>query len=97
MVRDDGSSRVPHEPFYVNGPSTDKSQSITSFLCTDTALDIYDAGRAAFAALVLAYPNHKTAGDNLKHAVSNEKVLANTRNFFEYATTLGKRGTPHKL
>lgn len=90
-------ARVPNEPFYVNGPVTDKSQSITSFLCTDEALDIYDAGRAAFDALMLAYPKHKTAGDNLKHALSNEKVLANTRNFFAYATTLGKRGTPHKL
>jgi tRNA(Arg) A34 adenosine deaminase TadA len=91
-------ARVPKEPFYLNG-KTDNSQSITSFLCTDVALDIYDAGRAAFESLVLAYPHHRPAGsgDSLKHALTNEKALANTRNFFEYATTLGKRGTPHKL
>lgn len=92
-------ARVPNEPFYVNGTAKDNAQSITSFLCTDAALDIYNAGRDEFGALQLAYPSHRPADDvaNHKHALTNERVLANTRTFFDYATSLGKRGTPHKL
>ena len=94
-------AKVPKKPFYKNaGAKPDKSQSITSFLCTDAALDIYDAGGAEFAALQVAYPGHQPAPadpNNTSNALTNEDALYGARVFLDYATTLGKRGTPHKL
>ncbi|MCA1815999.1 MAG: hypothetical protein LC746_06255, partial [Acidobacteria bacterium] len=91
--------RVTNEPFYTNGAAKDNAQSITSYLCTDEALAIYDAGRAEFASLKPAHPEHKPATDPASHthALTNERALANARTFLDYATSLGKRGTPHKL
>ena len=90
--------RVPNEPFYVNGPAKDRSQSITSFLCTDAALDIYNAGRDEFGSMRAAYPDYKPAdaASNAK-VLTNKRALASARTFLDYATSLGKRGTPHKL
>ena len=91
--------RVTKEPFYVNGPQTDNTQSITSFLCNDAALDIYNAGRDEFGKMRAAHPDYKPSDGDPNHAkvLTNKRALANARTFLDYATSLGKRGTPHKL
>lgn len=92
-------ARVTREPFYTNGAAKDNSQSITSYLCTDAALAIYNAGCEEFRTLKPAHPEHKPATDTASHshALTNERALSNARTFLDYATSLGKRGTPHKL
>jgi len=66
--------------------------AITSFLCTDTALEIFQEGAEAFR-------NMEASDDNdLDEAVwTNRRCLAGAQRFFEYADVEGFRGTPHKL
>jgi tRNA(Arg) A34 adenosine deaminase TadA len=95
-------SRVAKEPFYVSGKTKDASNSITSFLCTDNALDIFAAGKGAFDSLAgggskLQYPKFKPKSDGDAENLTNKGVLESAAAFFDYASTLGKRGTPHKL
>ncbi len=56
--------------------------SITSFLCTGAARNIYDE---AVSALKTFAPSQE-----------NETALNRARHFLEYATTKGHRGTPHR-
>lgn len=93
---------VPNQPFFV--PQTgkpDRSPSITSFLCTDLAMDIFNAGRDHFSQLAnVNYPNFKPKRDNgaeIPKALSNQEVLVQAKRFLTYASSAGRRGTPHKL
>jgi tRNA(Arg) A34 adenosine deaminase TadA len=86
-------------PFYEDGSTVDKSQSITSFLCTDKALEIFDRAFKEFMSFEPQYPDF-CPGDSGKadpRVLSNLKVQAHIRSFYQYAVDCGQRGTPHKL
>jgi tRNA(Arg) A34 adenosine deaminase TadA len=95
--------RVATEPFWRNGTVTDTSPSVTSFLCTKNARDIYGEARREFANLnadssALAYPDYRPGqadGSPITTAKSNADALDEARDFLAYAITSGRRGTPH--
>lgn len=104
--------KAKDQGFYTSGKSGakyDRSGSLTSFLCTDDAKDIFDAARAEFESLVLKYPQYvpqspqteipSTADPTTAKstAKSNEDALIHCQNFFKYSVDQGRRGTPHKL
>ena len=78
----------------------DFDDSITSFLCTDAALGIFEAGGAKLDSLTLSpasrdwkFPNKP---DN-KDILTNQRCLEKAREFYTYADVEGYRGSPHKL
>ncbi len=99
-------AQVADKPFHKPTPDgkADSSRSVTSFLCTKRARDIYGAARDEFAALVadparLNYPDHRPGdGDGVpvRTALTNAEVLGEANDFLRYATSMGRRGTPHR-
>jgi tRNA(Arg) A34 adenosine deaminase TadA len=71
------------------------SQAIASFLCTDTALDIFTAGAEALRTMKLKYPNSKY--QQKPDVWTNNSCLKAAKNFLRYADVEGFRGSPHKL
>jgi len=69
------------------------TSSITSFLCTEAAYNIFAEGEKYLSNVKLSYPKFKPNDD----AITNKKALAECKSFYEYATTKGKRGTPHRM
>jgi tRNA(Arg) A34 adenosine deaminase TadA len=90
-------NEVSTKPFHVE--SEDKSPSITSFLCTDKAFAIYEDAANEFLSFQTKYSSYQPvdAGQLNPKMLTNEQCLTHTRRFFDYATTSGRRGTPHKL
>jgi len=98
----DFARKVDTTPFFEpKAGRPDKSPSITSFLCTDLALDLFAAARADFDQITKTkFPDHKPLdkdGVAIVTAHSNQELLGRLRKFFDYASTRGKRGTPHQL
>lgn len=91
-------------PFYKpNNPQLPekKNPSITSFLCTKSAFEIYSNAFDEFGSLAvddLKFPDYKPLknGKVLENAKTNQFVLAEIKDFYQYATVSGKRATPHK-
>jgi tRNA(Arg) A34 adenosine deaminase TadA len=86
--------------FVPDNGNPDFDPSITSFLCTDVALKIFQDGAAKLDALTLdpasrdwRFPDKP---DN-KQILSNQECLEKAREFFKYADIEGYRGSPHKL
>ena len=86
--------------------STDKSVknstvSITSFLCTDIAYDIFKGGGERLDTMQLAFPERRfpnqVDGRNHAEILTNAQCLKEAQNFFKYADVEGYRGSPHKL
>jgi tRNA(Arg) A34 adenosine deaminase TadA len=90
--------------FKPNNPQgkTDFSPSITSFLCTDLAYQIYKSAANEFESLTkdsLKFKEYKPKskdGKIIEAAKSNEIVLNEIKDFYQYAIKQGKRATPHK-
>ena len=78
----------------------DFDPSITSFLCTDVALKIFQDGAAKLDTLNLDPASRdwkfQNRPDN-KDILTNQECLDKARAFFVYADTEGYRGSPHKL
>ncbi|WP_406694403.1 deaminase [Singulisphaera sp. Ch08] len=96
------AKEVGKTPFFkptVGKPDT--SNSITSFLCTDLALDIFKQAKQDFDNLqTVKYADHVPSTDDGKpvpNALTNQRVLEHARAFFAYGSTEGKRGTPHQM
>lgn len=96
----------PDRPFFVSGAHKNASVSVTSFLCTDAALAIFEGARAEYESYVVKHPAlppelEKAAEDAAKAKrplpLTNEVALAQSRIFYDYAITSGNRGTAHKL
>ena len=87
---------VKTKPFYVNPARNkrDDRDSIVSFLCTDVARDIFESG-ADRLKKPSAHPKYRPPID--PRVLTNGEALSHARNFFRYATTLGRRGSPHTL
>jgi tRNA(Arg) A34 adenosine deaminase TadA len=71
----------------------DFGPSITSFLCTDVAYDIFGKGAAKLTSTQLQFPNGKLASEG---SLTNQQCLDQARRFFAYADVEGFRGSPHR-
>lgn len=97
-------SLLKTKPFFISKDSPPKEKrtpSVTSFLCTKSAFDIFKDAESEFDALSLSsikYPDFKPSknGKIVDNARTNLNVLEEVRDFYRYATESGKRGTPHK-
>jgi tRNA(Arg) A34 adenosine deaminase TadA len=70
----------------------DKSASVTSFLCTDDALDVFMSGSAVLKNTTLHHKDFRaTTG-----ALSNGEVLKQAQDFLAMALKESRRGTPHR-
>lgn len=82
--------------------SPEKSPSITSFLCTKYAYEVYNDAFIQFDLLKkdeLSYPDYKptnSKGEIIESAMPNSSVLNEVKDFYQYATLSGRRATPHK-
>jgi len=76
--------------------SADFGPSITSFLCTDSALKIFTAGGNKLDAVKPGARDWKPKGATDK-TLSNGQCLAHAQKFYKYADVEGYRGSPHKL
>jgi hypothetical protein len=76
----------------------DVSKGITSFLCTDPAMDIFNAAAAELEHLELRHPEHRPVrSDGLTEGVlSNVEALSHVRAFLLHAVREARRGTPHR-
>jgi tRNA(Arg) A34 adenosine deaminase TadA len=83
--------------FFISPDKTfiDFEPSITSFLCTDVARDIFEAGGKQLDAMTLEFPNEKHPDE--RDVLTNQECLEEARSFFKYADLEGYRGSPHKL
>jgi tRNA(Arg) A34 adenosine deaminase TadA len=82
-----------------SGPA-DFGDSITSFLCTDAALNIFEDGARKLDTLTLdtasrewRFPDRPDNQDIL----ANQACLQKAKDFYAYADIEGYRGSPHKL
>jgi len=91
--------KVSSQPFYRNGSTADTSQSITSYLCTDEALEIFQRAVDDFRHYIVKFPEFcpTDSGRSDSRVLTNAKVQTQTQGFYEYALECGRRGTPHKL
>lgn len=95
--------KVLNTPFFKpNNGTPDHSKSITSFLCTKYAYEIYRKAFHEFEDLKiedLKYPDYKPK-NNLREIINEAKpnkiILAEIKDFYNYAIKKGRRGTPHK-
>lgn len=83
------------EPFHrAENSHPQYTDSITSFLCTKAAYQVYRAGEQAFDASTdqtLQFPGYRPHA----LALTNSEALIEAKSFRQYAIDKGKRGTPH--
>ena len=87
-------------PFVINSNGEKRyTSSITSFLCTEDAYNAFKKGKDYLDSFNAEFKSYKPEQGNTFNAdaLSNEEVLRECRSFYEYATTMGKRGTPHRM
>jgi hypothetical protein len=86
--------------FVPESGAPDFSAAITSFLCTDAALKIFEDGGNKLDTLMLESPSRDwkfpDRPDN-KDTLTNQECLQKARDFYAYADVEGYRGSPHKL
>lgn len=93
------SQQVANQPFYTDGSFTVNTPSVTSYLCTDGAFQIYESVALAF---LWGYPDQPlefpdfvpVAEDGV---LTNAEVLSNALTFYSYVDQLGNRGTAHRV
>ena len=95
------ASAVAKAPFFKGPTGVRNTPSITSFLCTDAALAIYDQATQEFLAVTkLSSPGYRRPardGQVPETALTNDEVLTEVRQFRDYALAEGRRGTPHRV
>jgi tRNA(Arg) A34 adenosine deaminase TadA len=80
-----------------DGKTTDASNSITSFLCTDIAMDIFSDAAKTLDGLKPKYAGYGTSlGKGASPPLTNEQLLDQVKRFRAYAAKSGHRGTPHR-
>jgi tRNA(Arg) A34 adenosine deaminase TadA len=90
------------EPFFASGNFVDRDPSITSFLCTDAALEIFKNGGSNLDSVQLQYGDYRFPAQNPlpadldERALTNRECLEEAQRFFEYVDIEGYRGSPHK-
>lgn len=87
-------------PFAISADGTEKfTGSITSFLCTERAFEVFRRGKPALMELKASYD--ASSGGNASFrphdgALTNAEALAEAMDFLKYGVTKGRRGTPHR-
>jgi tRNA(Arg) A34 adenosine deaminase TadA len=93
------SQQVVQQPFYRDGSFVANTPSVTSYLCTDGAYQIYANVAATFLwgypDMPLQYPDF-APGDQ-PGFLTNAEVLSNALVFYAYVDQLGNRGTAHRV
>ena len=89
------------KPFSIKNGKPKPSESITSFLCTEQALEPFAKLAAAFEAMKLDHDDYKPdfeddERDDKDDRLTNAKALDEAQRFVEYATKKGHRATPHR-
>jgi tRNA(Arg) A34 adenosine deaminase TadA len=80
--------------------SVDRDPSITSYLCTDDAFEVFEKGSKNLDGLALRapkYPHVDPPPDDPNRVLSNEECLIEAASFYQYVDIEGYRGSPHKL
>jgi tRNA(Arg) A34 adenosine deaminase TadA len=94
-------AEAAQSPFFTGPGPVRNSRSITSFLCTDAARDIYqDAADELMNLTAASHPDYRRPsrdGQDIPTALTNAEVLTEVADFVQYATTEGSRGTPHRV
>ncbi len=98
------TKEVMTKPFYKSpAGKVDNSPSVTSFLCTALAYDIYARAAKALNDLAdgttqLLFPDAKPvdrAGKEVTNGLTNAETLKEVLGFRDYAVQKGRRATPH--
>lgn len=76
-------------------PKQSDTTSITSFLCTKAARDIYEKAKAQLDAFTLLHADYVPKGAS-STCRNNAEVFVEARHFVKYATIDAQRGTPHR-
>jgi tRNA(Arg) A34 adenosine deaminase TadA len=88
---------VNASPFYVDGSFRVASPSVTSFLCTDGARQIYtDAAQELAQWSEAGFPEY-VPPQSIASALTNSQVLREVHDFAVYAKEINNRGTPHRV
>jgi tRNA(Arg) A34 adenosine deaminase TadA len=88
------------QAFFVSqdGSVKDFAPSITSFLCTDDAYDIFKPGGDMLDTMTLNFPERRHPNDpDHPEILTNLQCLKEAMDFYKYADIEGYRGSPHKL
>ncbi len=93
------SQQVATQPFYTDGSFTVNTPSITSYLCTDGANQIYEGVALRF---LWGYPDQPLQYPDFTPVdepgfLTNAEVLSNALLFYAYVDQLGTRGTAHRV
>lgn len=86
-------------PFHISPKGEkNKSKSLTTFLCTDAARAVFAAAATELDMFDPAYGDHRPPRSDGKTAgvKSNAEVLTHIKGFLAHATTMARRGTPHR-
>jgi tRNA(Arg) A34 adenosine deaminase TadA len=101
--------KIFDKAFFVSSDKSfaDYEPSITSFLCTDEAYDIFANGGKKLDSLPLQFEDRRFPDQNsaqnsaptneADRVLTNKECLSEARKFFEYVDIEGYRGSPHKL
>jgi tRNA(Arg) A34 adenosine deaminase TadA len=96
-----GNAKPPNKEgafFVPEKGEPDFDPSITSFLCTDVALKIFQDSGNKLATFKPEYADWKPLGKTGDQDVlTNAECLAHVNEFYAYADIEGYRGSPHKL
>jgi tRNA(Arg) A34 adenosine deaminase TadA len=102
------SDAHPSQHDAVDCKKCDRKEDLTSFLCEDTALDIFKSAHDALESFVVLNPCYQDGSAVLltnaradstieaPKVLTNDEVLKHAQYFLKYARTLGQRGTPHQ-
>jgi tRNA(Arg) A34 adenosine deaminase TadA len=89
------AAKNPNGAFFVSADGKpDFEPSITSFLCTDAAYKIFEAGGKKLDQLALSSPDFRFPDSG---GLQNQQCLKEAQEFYKYADIEGYRGSPHKL
>lgn len=79
-----------------DGKTTDASNSITSFLCTDIAMEIFCDAAKTLDGLKPKHASYSPSLNNVASPLTNAQALDEVKRFRAYAAKSGHRGTPHR-
>jgi hypothetical protein len=90
-------SDAAEPPFYsLAGQQEDRSASLSSFLCTDEAMTVYEDGEREFERRVQEAADHGyTSKSKSGEFLSPGEAFVEAKEFLDYARRGGHRGTPH--
>jgi tRNA(Arg) A34 adenosine deaminase TadA len=80
--------------------SLDRDPSITSYLCTDDAYEIFEQGGRKLDGLALQAKDYRFIGripGDSDSVMTNQQCLDEAIKFYQYVDVEGYRGSPHKL